>query len=471
MFKNDTFYWINQIEKASTVMTYKENIITKEIAIKVSKAIEQLATSEIRPTDYLDIQPMLLKLTGPKGSMIHVGRSRQDLLATVYRLLIRDRILELFKLTLETRSLFLGIAKKHVDTIVPSYTNGVQAQPVTLGHLFVGYENSIARTTKRIVDFFPRLNCSPLGGAALATSSFSINRKKLASLLGFDSCIDNAFDAVQLSGIDSGAETSSIASILALSVGTFIQDLHINFHHIRPWMLLSSSSLKSPSTLMPQKRNPVALNRARLLASEVIGDAVRTSLAAHNVNSGLTDYKRAEASDTLERACNMLIELNEILRGLTVDKEAGLDQVNADYSMTSELASALQRETNIPFKITHSFSSSLVTFGRTNRFKPSELPFNEVCSLYKDVCLKELGIEHKFPLSEKEFFKYLDPIYMVNSYAGYGGSKPSEVLSMLYRSNNELETHTAQLEKINNRLANYKSILNKEFSDILDLRH
>ncbi|MGR3807348.1 lyase family protein [Pasteurella testudinis] len=469
MFQKDTFYWINQIEKASTLMTLNEGIITQEIAKKVAIAIKSLENSECRPTDYIDIQPMLLKLTGSEGSMIHVGRSRQDILATIHRLLIRDRFIYLYDLSLETRKLLIKLASENFDTIVPSYTNGVQAQPVTLGHLLSGYEASIKRASERLREFFPRLNKSPLGSAALAGSSFPINRVLLADFLGFNGCVENSFDAAQLSIIDIGTEVAYISSLLALSIGTLIQDIHIQFHHVRPWLLLSDDSLKSASTLMPQKRNPVALNRARLLASEVTGDAFRTCLSAHNVNSGLTDYKRKEASETLERACNMLLEVNSILKGMDVDKESGLEEVKADYSTTTELANVLQRKINIPFKIAHEFSSLLVTYGRKNKLFPFQLPFNKVIEIFDKVSLELMGKKIDFSISEGEFFEYLDPLYMINNYSVLGGSNPEEVKRILINSKVDLAKDTEWLVNTSIFLKNSEANLSNLFDKLISV--
>ncbi|WP_051977481.1 lyase family protein [Necropsobacter rosorum] len=467
MFKHDAFYWINRMDKASTVATLKQGIINEETAKEIAIAINELAGSEVRPTDYIDIQPMLLKLVGHAGSMIHVGRSRQDILATLHRLFIRDRFIYLYFLSLKTRKLLLKLAAENIHTVVPSYTNGVQAQPVTLGHLLLGYEATIARSARRLKEFFPRLNKSPLGAAALATSSFSVDRVLLAELLGFHGIVENAFDAAQLSVIDIGAEAANLAALLALSVGTLVQDLHIQFHHVRPWLLLNDDSLKSPSTLMPQKRNPVALNRTRLLASEVIGDAVKATMAGHNVNSGLTDYKRENAADTLERACKMLNELNAVLAGIHVDKEAGLEQVNSDYSATSELASALQRKLGIPFKVTHEFSSRLVSYGRKNHLKPTELPFTEVIKIFTTVSQEMTGAQEEFTLTEEEFFSYLDPNLMINSYAGIGGSNPVEVERLLERARQGVAEDDGWHLNLQRNLEESAARLDELFSEVI----
>ncbi|WP_082024861.1 hypothetical protein [Necropsobacter massiliensis] len=255
--------------------------------------------------------------------------------------------------------------------------------------------------------------------------------------------------------------------LLALSVGTLVQDLHIQFHHVRPWLLLDDEALKSPSTLMPQKRNPVALNRTRLLASEVIGDAVKAIMAAHNVNSGLTDYKRENAAETLERACRMLNELNAVLGGIRVDKAAALEQVNADYSVTSELAGALQRKLGIPFKVTHEFSSRLVNYGREHRLKPAELPFTEAVRIFKLVSQEMNGVESELGLTEEAFFSLLDPNRMINSYVGVGGSHPIEVERLTKRAQEGVQEDDAWHLNLQRNLEESAARLDELFSEVV----
>ncbi|SMB83926.1 argininosuccinate lyase [Pasteurella testudinis DSM 23072] len=468
MFNHDSFYWINQIEKASTLMTFQEGIVTKAVAQKVAAALQQLSAGSHRPHDYYDVQPMLLELTGSEGSMTHVGRSWQDIQATLQRLLIRDRVFYLYYLSLETRKRLLNIAGDHLDTIVPSYTYGVQAQPVTLGHLFLGYEATLARSGNRLSAYFVRLNKCPLGAAALATSSFPINRAALADFLGFEGYVENAFDAAQLSLIDVGVEGAYIASLLALSIGTLIQDLHIQFHHTRPWLLLEQDSLNSPSTLMPQKRNPSSLDKARLLASQVSGDAFRASISAHNVNSGLTDYKNLDVPDTLERACLMLKSVNLVLDGLQVDKEAALQQVNADYSTTTELANLLQRKAAIPFNIAHEFASRLSKYGKLHKLTPQQLPFETAVSLFDEVIAKNLPSKVAFPLSQTEFFSSLEPANMINSHLALGGTNPAEVQRILAKVTADLQQHESWLYQTQDNLKKSDERLTEMFNDLVE---
>lgn len=463
--RRDTFHWLCQLDKASTIMTVEEGIVPRDIGTRTASAIAKVVADAehpgaARPTDYLDVEPLVRNLVGPDASRIHSGRSRQDMLATVYRLLLRDRIILVCRGLSELRAGLLSIAERHGSAIVPAYTNGVQAQPVTFGHLLLGYEATLRRSAARLAEAYARVNCCPLGGAALATSSFPVNRARLAELLGFDDTVQNSFDAVQLSPIDIGFEVASCAMTMALSIGTFVQDVHAQYHHARPWIILDSTALLAPSTLMPQKRNPVALNRARLLASEVVGDGVSTALAAHNVCSGLTDYKRAEAQRTLDRTIALLREVNAIVSGLRLDEEAALAEVRSDYSTTSELANVLQRDADIPFHNGHRFASALVTHGRAAGLTSDQIDFAEVKRLYHDIVADEL------PLTEAQFHAALDPVTMVNSYQGLGGPQPAEFDRMLSDAQNALRADTAWTDTVATRLATSENAMESRFTDL-----
>jgi argininosuccinate lyase len=467
--RRDTFHWLCQLDKASTIMTVEAGIVPREIGARTAAAVAKVisdaaAPGAARPTDYLDVEPLVRRLVGPDSSRIHSGRSRQDMLATVHRLLLRDRVILVSRGLGELRARLLDIAERYATAIVPAYTNGVQAQPVTFGHLVLGYEATLRRAAARLAEAYPRVNACPLGVAALATSSFPVDRARLAELLGFGEPVGNSFDAAQLSPIDVGFEVAACAMTLALSIGTFIQDVHGQYHHARPWITLESTSLLAPSTLMPQKRNPVALNRARLLASEVVGDGVSTALAAHNVCSGLTDYKRAEAQRTLDRAIAMLREVNEVVAGLRLDEEAALLEVRSDYSTTSELANVLQRSADVPFHVGHKFASALVTHGRTARLRAEEIAFADARRLYHEVASQYPGVTAELPLSEPEFRAALDPEAMVRSYRGLGGPQPEEVHRMLAAARGALEADSSWTAAVAARLNASEAALERSFA-------
>lgn len=155
----------------------------------------------------------------------------------------------------QVRARLITIAQAHAATYVPAYTNGVQAMPISYGHHLMAFADSFARDSARIREAYARINLSPMGTAVLANSSWSINRERLAQLLGFDGLIVNSLDAGQISTYDIPIEATSIASSTAIRVGALMQDVHTQYHQTRPWLLLASGKTYT-SSAMPQKANP-----------------------------------------------------------------------------------------------------------------------------------------------------------------------------------------------------------------------
>jgi argininosuccinate lyase len=527
--RRDAFFWYCQMDKATTLAALDSGILTNEQAQHVANAIQEVIvrgdgeasgpndqndSSQPRPTDYLEVQAMLREAGGPETSRMHSGRSRQCMLATLHRCFLRDRFLMIFESLLDVRQQMLSLGITYAETLVPAYTNGVQAQPVTMGHLLCGYESALQRTSQRMIEAYNRLNQSPLGSAALATTRFPVNRDQLATLLGFDGCVENAFDAAQIAIVDVGAETAHHASLAALSLSTFIQDIHAQFHHARPWVLLDNSrphgsssqdtashesspqenhtprsdGLLSPSTLMPQKRNPVVLNRARLAASKVLGASFTASLVGHNVNSGMTDYKRFDAAQTLEETKVLLNEVSDILDAFRVDEDAATAELAAEFSTTSELAGFLQERYNIAYAIGHSFASKLVDHARKERLTLRDLTEQTLQAIYR-AAATEHGLEESdrpldsqldspsvspsisplnCPLDRATFLEAIDPRRMVNKYRGLGGSHPDEVKRLLTKSKEEHSRHTAWFRETQTAFHQSETNLAEAFEKLRD---
>ena len=465
----DAFYWYCRMDMATAVAAHKTGIITPDNAAQTAQAISAVIAAgdqpgADRPTDYLGVQAMLLQAGGPEASRMHSGRSRQCMLATLHRLFLRDRALAVLGQLHAVRAAMLRLGFEYAETLVPAYTNGVQAQPVTFGHLLSGYEAALQRSGQRLVEGYKRLNLSPLGAAALAASRFPVDRPELAALLGFDGCVENTFDAAQIAVVDVGVEMAQCAALIALSLGTFIQDVHAQFHHARNWLFIDDANLLSPSTLMPHKRNPVVLNRARLLGSQVLGAATTAALAGHNVCSGLTDYKRFDAAQTLDLALSLMAEVLDVLRGLRLDPEAALAEIGAEYTTTSELAAALQDEANVPLAVGHRFASLLVDEARRKRTPLSAMPYERVAALYAQVVSEaDTAAPAAFPLSDGGFKTAVDPQTMVNGYRGLGGSAPAEVWRMLTAAQTALDQEAAWLQWTTDALATANRHLDAAF--------
>src|SRR5262249_29231094 len=150
-----------------------------------------------------------------------------------------------------------------------------------------------------------RLNVSPLGAAALGTSSFPVNRPRLAELLGFDGLVENSFDANQLSPMDGGAELVGIASSAALTIDMLLADITVQYAQTRPWLRLAEGNFTGTSSIMPQKRNPTGMVALRTAASTVVGDAQTFLIQSHNVAAGMGDYKEEQPNKVLQATTHL----------------------------------------------------------------------------------------------------------------------------------------------------------------------
>ncbi len=467
----DVFARIDTINRASLVMTVETGIVPRALGARIAQALDQVAADAEkpgapRPDDYLGIEPLITAVAGPDATRMHAGRSRQDIIPTVLKLEQRDRLLDLAEALDAARTSLLTVAEREAGTIVPAYTNGVQAQPTTLGHYLLGYAGALARDADRLHAAWARVNLSPLGAAALGTSSFPVDRPRLAALLGFDGPVENSYDAGQLAPMDAGMELTGLAANLATTAGSFAQDLYAQYHQTRPWILLREGALTGPSSIMPQKRNPVALYALRMKASDVVGGAQAFAIMAHNVDSGMPDYKRNQAvppARTLAEAAETCRRWRRVLDGMVVDRARAADEVAADYSTTTELADRLQREADVPFRLGHHFASELVSYGRGHGLRPADLPFAEVRRIYAEAAAGS-GLPPELPLDEAAFRAALSARGMIDAAKGLGGPQPAEVQRMLAAARARLDGDRAWLAARRAALAEAGSQLDAAFA-------
>src|SRR5450830_372257 len=465
---HDAFYFLGEMNKASTVMVIENKIVPPDLGKKIVSAVDQVIKNgdkpgAKRPADYLQYEPLILAIAGPDGSRMHSGRSRQDILSTNRRLMQRERTLDLMDAMNKSKAEVLELAEKNLDTIVPAYTNGVQAQPTTFAHYLLAFSSAFGRDSTRLQEAYVRLNLSPLGAGALGTSSFPIDRRRLAELLGFDGPIENSYDAAQLGALDQGMELVSLCSNAALTIGILVQDFHTQYHQPYPWIMIQEGRLTGTSSIMPQKRNPYGLNVLRLQASDVVGGAMTYQIEAHNVTPGMPDYKRDQVEKTLDLSTDAFAKLADLMSNLVIDKDRALAEVDADYSTTTELADVLQRESNVPFRVGHHFASDLVTYGRLNKIKPADMPFDEVQKIYGQA-LQAFNFDHaQFPLTQEQFRRTLTAQNMIDSSKGLGGPQRAEVERMLTAQRAQLAQDEQWLQSQRDKLAAASENLDRTF--------
>ena len=466
--KLDAFYTIGEMNKASIVMLCEKGLVPKPIGGKIARGIiQQLSEGDQagakRPTDYLVIEARLAELVGEDASRVHTGRSRQDMGSTTERIFLREALLETFENMDKARGSLLLLASKNVDTIIPAYTHGVQAQPTTFAHYLLALAESLNRDGDRLRQAYARINLSPLGAAALGTSSFPIDRARLAVLLGFEGIADNSYGANHVSPAETNIEFACDLAISAITIGHFVQDIHTQYHDPVPWFMLKEGELTGISSIMPQKRNPWALNTLRQACSRVVGNAQSTFVMAHNVTSGMFDVRSsAQAVEAARNANAMYKLLGDIMDNLVVNRERALAEVNADYSTMTEVADMLVREGNVPFRIGHHFASELTNYGRSTGKRPTEIPYTEAVRIYRDVA------GEKLPLTEAQFKASMSAENMVFGALGRGGPQREEVNRMLLEQRRDLTVQMEWMMTQRANLQNASTALQKEFKALAE---
>ncbi|MEG0226136.1 MAG: lyase family protein, partial [Comamonas sp.] len=226
----DDFYWLGQINKASAVINARQGLLEGPAARRIAQGLQRVlqAAQEPgaeRPTLVITFEPLLIRAAGVEATLLHAGRSSQDMLVAVRHAILRDEILGLAQQLHRTTQLLVGMARAHADAIVPNYTNGVAAQPNSYGHYLLGHACGLQRDAQRLQQVYARLNLSPMGTTVLNGTGWPLDREAMAAYLGFDGLVDNAYDAGQIHGAEMPVEIGHLVTTMALHVGAFIQDV------------------------------------------------------------------------------------------------------------------------------------------------------------------------------------------------------------------------------------------------------
>ena len=298
------------------------------------------------------VEARLIQLIGDVGRKLHTGRSRNDQVATDFRLWIRAALDDLAELVREAQTALIEFAEGNRAVVMPGYTHLQRAQPVLLAHWCLAYFEMLARDHERLSETRRRVNVLPLGSAALAGTSFPIDRESLATSLGFESVTRNSLDAV--SDRDFCVEFLSNCSLLMVHLSRLAEDV-ILYATTEFGFIELGDAIATGSSLMPQKKNPDSMELVRGKAGRVFGDllGMLTTLKGLPLayNKDMQEDKEAvfDAFDTVS-AC--LKVTGTVLRNISVNKERALAAASHGYMNATELADYLVRK-GMPFRDAH----------------------------------------------------------------------------------------------------------------------
>ena len=369
--------------QAHATMLAKQGIISGEDARRIAHGLDTIL-SEIERGKFkfkrsledihMNIESRLAELIGPAAGRLHVARSRNDQVATDFRLWIREAIDGIDKALARYQLALAGKAVEHAATVMPGFTHLQVAQPVTLGHHLLAYVEMAARDRSRFRDARKRLNQSPLGAAALAGTAFPIDRHATAKALGFDGPMANSIDAV--SDRDFAQEALAAAAITAVHLSRFAEEIVIWCSPL--FRLISlSDHYTTGSSIMPQKRNPDAAELVRAKAGRIIG-ALEALLI---VMKGLPLAYQKDMQEDKEGVMKAFSELNLSLVAMTgmvkdmvPDVARMREAAGEDCSTATDLADWLVRSLGMPFREAHHLTGRIVAQAVADKVPLHQMP-------------------------------------------------------------------------------------------------
>jgi argininosuccinate lyase len=337
-------------------------VLTDDEAARIKSGLETLLARSREDERFLDdpraedvhsfIESRLVALVGDAGRKLHTGRSRNDQVATAMRLWLREEIDAIDGRIHDAQTALLDLADAHRDAVVPGYTHLQRAQPVLFAHWCLAYFEMLARDRERLRDARRRTNVMPLGSAALAGTSYPIDRERVARALGFESVSRNSLDAV--SDRDFCVEFCAAASVCMVHLSRLAEDL-ILYATTEFGFVELGDAVSTGSSLMPQKKNPDALELVRGKAGRVFGHTVALLTILKGLplayNKDMQEDKEAvfDTADTLRASLEVTAT---VLRNITLREESARDAASRGYMNATELADYLARR-GVPFREAH----------------------------------------------------------------------------------------------------------------------
>jgi argininosuccinate lyase len=408
--------------KAHAAMLAHQGIISDEDAEKIAHGLDTIL-SEIEQGKFtfrreledihMNVEARLAELIGPAAGRLHTARSRNDQVATDFRLYLRDAIDEIDRLLAEYQRALAQRALDHVATVMPGFTHLQSAQPVTFGHHLLAYVEMAARDRGRFADARARLNECPLGAAALAGTSFPLDRDMVSKTLGFDRAMANSLDAV--SDRDFALETLGAAAIAAVHLSRFAEEIVLWTSPLVGFLALSDR-FTTGSSIMPQKRNPDAAELVRAKVGRIVGALNALLLVMKGLPLAYQKDMQEDKDGTMEALAALSLSL-AAMTGMVRDMEpdpARMKKAAGDgYATATDLADWLVRTLGLPFRDAHHITGRIVAAAAQ-----AKLPLHRL-----DLAAMQ-AIE---PRITQEVFSVLSVDRSVKSRVSYGGTAPRNV--------------------------------------------
>jgi argininosuccinate lyase len=448
------------IHYAHLVMLTERAIVPLGEARAIRDALDSISQEDVRATPYdgvcenlfFHVERLITAACGEDiAGRLHTARSRNDIDMTMYRMRQRECILDLFAATLDLRRSLLTLAGRHRETIFAVHTHTQRAQPTTVAHYLLAVVEQLERDAARLIGAYQRTNCNPLGACAITGTGFPIDRQLTSDLLGFDGPTVNTYGSIAT--VDYLLESASAASVLLAGHGRFVQDLLLwstsEFNYLR----LGDGFVQS-SSIMPQKRNPVALEHARAIGSKALGQSQAIVLSVHNTPFGDIVDTEDDLQPLVFAMFRDATRAVELVAAAIATAEFDAPRLEAragdGWTTLTELADSLARNRGLPFRTAHAICGRLIALRQTHPESPLH-----------DLLKQASGAVLDAPLdySETELTTILSPRHFVEVRKTLGGPAPEETARAAGVSCKKLEADETWRAAVANALKEAQSKL------------
>jgi argininosuccinate lyase len=419
--------------KAHASMLRDQGIIGTDDAEAILKGLDRIAEEferdgvpeRVELEDiHMTVEHRLTELIGPAAGRLHTARSRNDQVATDFRMWVRSACAEAVANVRELQRALVEVAERHADTVMPGFTHLQVAQPVTLGHHLLAYYEMLRRDVSRYTDASDRMNESPLGAAALAGTGFPLDRHSTAQALGFDGPTANSLDSV--SDRDFALDYLSAAAQCSLHLSRLAEEL-IVWASPQFGFVKLSDAFSTGSSIMPQKRNPDAAELVRGHSGRIMGCLTSLMVTMKGLPLAYSKDMQDDKEPVFE-ACDLLMLSLEAMTGMVETVEFVPERMRAaaeqGFSTATDLADWLVREAGVPFREAHHITGRAVKVAEDHGCKLDDLSLET---------LKEID-----PRIDGRVFDVLSVDASVQSRTSYGGTAPERVREQVAKAKADL---------------------------------
>lgn len=440
-----------KINMAHVVMLVEKGIVPKSQGAKCLQGLLSLPKGlKLDPAledVHMNVEAAVTKKVGEDaGGQLNLGKSRNDQVAAAIRIVLRRRVLEALSALIDARSVLLDLGRKALNIVMPGYTHLQHAQPVTLAHHLLAYHDALERDTQRLFTAFERVNVSPMGAAALATSTVGVDRVLVSSLLGFKGLVENSLDAV--SSRDFAVEVVSDFALVMTDVSRVAEELILwstdEFRAIR-----MPDAYSSTSSIMPQKKNPVVAELIRAKTSTVYG-CLFTALSLLKGLPYSYNIDLQELTPSIWRASDATLSslriLPVMLRQVKFDEKRLKELVAGDGSLATDVAECLATRYGVPFRTAHR-----VVGGLARKAMEEKTSFERVVVRDLNKALVQ-ALGRKVSIPRKELEGILNIEESIKRRSADGGPSPTVVSKMIVARRDLLNQHRHRLREEVERL-------------------